>query len=192
MRKFPITTRIKCAIYTPLLCFHVLAYKICKSSAVITSDIVRWGEIRSFVDTKHLCRSLIRLLVMEHTFRNQFYIRVGFASHFLNVVLPQEKSVQLTRCIGNGFCLVHAYSTIINAAAKIGNNCTVLHSVTIGAGKGGAPVIGDNVYIGAGAIIIGGVKIGNNVKIGAGAIIVNDVPDNATAVCEKARIIVKS
>ena len=51
------------------------------------------------------------------------------------------------------------------------------------------PIIGDNVYIGAGAIIIGKVHIGNNVKIGAGAIVVTDVPDNATAVCEKARII---
>lgn len=118
-------------------------------------------------------------------------MRVGFASHFLNVILPQEKSIQLTKCIGKGFCLVHAYSTIINAAVKIGDNCTILHSITIGAGKGGVPVIGNNVYIGAGAIIIGGVKVGNNVKIGAGAIVVNDVPDNATVICEKAKIIVR-
>lgn len=55
MKKFPITTRIKCALYAPLLCFHILTYKACKSSAIITSDIVRWGEIRSFVDTKLLC-----------------------------------------------------------------------------------------------------------------------------------------
>lgn len=54
------------------------------------------------------------------------------------------------------------------------------------------PTIGDNVYIGAGAILIGGIKIGNNVKIGAGAIVVNDIPDNATVVCEKARVIIKN
>lgn len=52
-----------------------------------------------------------------------------------------------------------------------------------------SPVIGDNVTIGAGAIILGGVRIGNNVNIGAGAIVVDDVPDNTTVVCEKARVV---
>lgn len=56
-------------------------------------------------------------------------------------------------------------------------------------GKGGSPIIGNNVFIGAGATIIGNIRIGNNVKIGAGAIVVSDVPDNSTVVCEKARII---
>lgn len=139
-----------------------------------------------------MCLSLVCLLVMEKTFRNQFYMRVGFVHHFLNRILRQEDSVQLSSNVGEGFCLVHAYTTIINGAARLGNNCTILHSVTIGGGKGGAPTIGNNVYIGAGAIIIGGVKVGDNVKIGAGAIVVNDVPDNSTVVCEKARVIIKT
>ena len=53
--------------------------------------------------------------------------------------------------------------------------------------KSGAPVIGDNVYIGAGAKIIGGVRIGNNVRIGAGCVVVEDVPDNCTVVMPKPR-----
>lgn len=65
---------------------------------------------------------------------------------------------------------------------KIGCNCTILHNVTIGAGRGGAPTIGDNVYIGAGAIIIGDIKIGDNVKVGAGAVVFKDVPSNSTVV----------
>lgn len=52
-------------------------------------------------------------------------------------------------------------------------------------------MIGDNVFIGAGAKIIGKVKIGNNVKIGAGCIVVTDVPDNAVVVMNKPRIIIK-
>lgn len=61
--------------------------------------------------------------------------------------------------------------------------------MTIGAGKGGSPVIGDNVYVGAGAIIIGNVIVGNNVKIGAGDIVVENVPDGSTVVSQKSKII---
>lgn len=55
----------------------------------------------------------------------------------------------------------------------------------------GAPKIGNNVLIGAGAIIIGKIEIGNDVKIGAGCIVTTDIPDNATVVMEKPRIIAK-
>lgn len=80
---------------------------------------------------------------------------------------------------------------IVSHNAVIGANCTIFHQVTIGEGKGGAPTIGDNVLIGAGAKIIGNVRIGNNVKIGAGCIVACDVPDGATVVMEKPRILVK-
>ena len=78
---------------------------------------------------------------------------------------------------------------IVSNEAVIGKNCTLYHQVTIGGGNGGAPVIGDNVLIGAGAKIIGPVKIGNHVKIGAGCVVVMDVPDDATVVMDKPRII---
>lgn len=84
----------------------------------------------------------------------------------------------------------------ISQGAKIGEGCTIFQQVTIGSNmlkdsKGyGAPVIGDNVYIGAGAKIIGNVKIGNNCRIGANCVVTRDVPDNATVVLEQPRIIV--
>lgn len=53
----------------------------------------------------------------------------------------------------------------------------------------GRPEIGDNVYIGTGAVVLGGVKIGNNVKIGANAIVIDDVPDNAVVVSPKAKVV---
>ena len=97
--------------------------------------------------------------------------------------------MRLDKNIGEVFCPIHSYSTIINGGAKIGRNCTLYHCVTIAVGKNGTPTIGDNVTIGAGAIIMGGIHIGNNVNIGAGAIVIEDVPDNSTVVCSKARII---
>ena len=51
-----------------------------------------------------------------------------------------------------------------------------------GGGPDGLPVIGDNVDIGTGAVILGGVHIGNNVRIGANAVVNKDIPDNCTAV----------
>lgn len=53
-----------------------------------------------------------------------------------------------------------------------------------------APVIGKNCLIGAGAVIIGGIRIGNDVKIGAGAVVNTDIPDHCTVVSQPARIII--
>ncbi len=92
----------------------------------------------------------------------------------------------------------HGFSGIfVSEGAKIGKNCVIFHQVTIGsntipgsAGQG-FPTLGDNVYIGCGAKIIGNVKIGSNVRIGANCVVTRDVPDNATVVLEKPRVIVR-
>lgn len=68
---------------------------------------------------------------------------------------------------------------------KIGKGCRIQQGVTIGTRrqiKGDFPTIGDNVFIGAHAIVLGDIRIGNRVKIGAGAIVLKDVPDNTTVV----------
>jgi len=81
---------------------------------------------------------------------------------------------------------------VINPACVIGNNVKINQQVTLGgSGDKGCPIIGDNVYIGAGAKVLGGVRIGNNAKIGANAVVLADIPDGATAVGVPARILVK-
>ncbi len=77
--------------------------------------------------------------------------------------------------------------------AIIGENVTIYQQVTIGINKENeaGPVIGDNCFIGAGAKIIGNIKIGDNVKIGANAVVFEDIPDNATVVLNKSRVIEK-
>jgi len=88
--------------------------------------------------------------------------------------------------IGEGFYIGHFGGIIISPLARIGINCNISQGVTIGiSGNGdkrGVPTIGDNVYIGAGAIIIGKITIGNNVRIGANAVVHKDIPDNSTVV----------
>lgn len=87
--------------------------------------------------------------------------------------------------IGRNLILHHGQALVINDHTTIGENCTLRNSTTIGnkqlknGGYSGNPWIGDNVDIGANAVIIGPVRIGNNVKIGAGTIVVKDVPPNS-------------
>ena len=81
--------------------------------------------------------------------------------------------------IGAGFKLNHAYGIIINPRTVVGNNAYIGHNVTIGSNSPTKyPVIGNNVTIFTGSIIIGDVRIGNNVVIGAGSLVIKDVADN--------------
>lgn len=80
---------------------------------------------------------------------------------------------------------------IISHNAEIGINCRIYHQVTIGEGRGGAPVIGDHVVIGAGTKIVGKVKVGNNVKIGVGCVIAEDIPDHAIVLAGAPTVIIK-
>ena len=85
----------------------------------------------------------------------------------------------------------HPFSTILNAR-KIGNNCRIKNNITIGNKNDDEslrPILGNNVYVGAGAIIIGKITIGDNVIIGAGTVITKDLPSNAIIVGNPARII---
>jgi serine O-acetyltransferase len=68
-----------------------------------------------------------------------------------------------------------------------GSGIKIEHQVTIGAEERMSPVLGDDVFIGAGAKVVGGCRIGNHVRIGANAVVIKDVPDGNTAVGIPAR-----
>jgi serine O-acetyltransferase len=84
--------------------------------------------------------------------------------------------------IGPGLWIGHFGPTVFHPQCKIGQNLSILHSSTIGSGTGGVPILADNISVGAGAIVIGGIRIGNNVIIGAGAVVTKDVPDNSVVI----------
>lgn len=95
--------------------------------------------------------------------------------------------------IGTGFYIGHFGGIVINSQAEIGKNCNVSQGVTIGMAnrgeKKGVAIIGDNVYIGPGAKIVGAVRIGNNAAIGANCVVTKDVPDNAVVVGVPGKVI---
>ena len=96
--------------------------------------------------------------------------------------------------IGKGLRIPHLQGIIISDYAVIGNYCTIYQQVTIGANEHklnykNAPHIGDRVYIGAGAKLIGNIYIGNDVIIGANAVVTKDVSDGMTVIGNNCHIV---
>lgn len=93
--------------------------------------------------------------------------------------------------IGGGLRIWHFGNIFIHPKVRIGRNCTLRQGVTIGnrVDGGGVPVIGDDVEIGAYAQILGAIRVGSGARIGAMAVVLVDVPENATAVGNPARVI---
>jgi serine O-acetyltransferase len=118
-------------------------------------------------------------------FLNLFYL-LGKAF----VVLGFGIYIPVNANIGKGFT-IHNFSGIFICEATIGDNCIVFQNVTIGhlRGQPEPPRLGNNVFIGAGAKVLGSVIIGDNVAIGANSVVINDVPDNCTVLGVPARII---
>ncbi len=102
-----------------------------------------------------------------------------------------KRTIQLpinTR-VGYGLYIGHGGPIVINSTTVIGNNCNLSQFTTIGSNSSHAATIGDNVYIGPNVCIVEDVVIGNNVTIGAGSVVTKDIPDNATAVGNYAKVI---
>lgn len=103
-----------------------------------------------------------------------------------------NSSLPPTAEIGQGTKLAYGgIGIVVHGRAVVGKNCMLGQNITIG-GKSGwyeVPVIGDNVHISAGARILGPVRVGNNVLIGANAVVVKDVPDNCVVAGVPAKII---
>lgn len=90
---------------------------------------------------------------------------------------------------GPGLVLVHPVGVVINSAVRGGRGVVIESGVVIGDNRGRVPVLGDAVFLGAGAKVIGGVTIGAGARIGANAVVLHDVPAGATAVGIPARCI---
>lgn len=97
--------------------------------------------------------------------------------------------------IGKGtLCAGKATGIYIHKGAKVGSNCVFAHQISVG-GRGGPtntrklPVIGNNVYVGTGAKILGDLTVGDDVVIGANAVVTKDVPSNCVIAGIPARVI---
>lgn len=167
---------------------HVLLFIFSKNRELIIHDLYK-KNISHTGMTLYL--DLSKELLLNKYFRTLFYFRIpGIFTNILRIFYPKHPSftIDIHTKIKGGVTLAHPYSTIINAES-IGENLYVNHLVTVGEKNAKRPLIGDNVELHANAMVIGGVKIGDNVIVGAGAVVVKDIPDNVIVAGNPAKII---
>ena len=161
----------------------------------ISSTVPDWGreKVRRFWDPSRKLLGAIRRYQKYNTRTNLFSIvvsKVSIIQHlFWQVVTGAD--IPLNCKMGGGLLLPHPNGVVISPRAEIGVNCLIFQQVTLGSRGGGAPRIGGNVDVGAGAKILGKLVIGDRVKIGANAVVINDVPADCTAVGIPAKILFK-
>lgn len=156
----------------------------------IKSDVYRYyGKCNAYA----LCRGFF-----NSTIRFQYILRMcrsrGFLKFFGNMLYKLSRTrktiiIPKQTEIGYGLYIGHGGPVVINKTAKIGNNVNLSQFVTIGSNIEKAATIGDNVYIGPNVCIVEDVEIGNNVTIGAGSVVTKDIPDDATAAGNYAKVL---
>lgn len=126
---------------------------------------------------------LILRLLQHFRKRNSIIFLIMFI-HYRVLKFKYGIDISYRTLIGDGFYIGHFGGIVVHGDSIIGKNCNISQGVTIGVlnhgKKIGAPEIGDNVFIGPGAKVLGNVKIGSNVVIGANAVVTIDVPRNFT------------
>ncbi len=132
-----------------------------------------WFRLNQYFDTKPLWWSPLRLFgrLMLHHYSYKFGIDVSLFAE-----------------IGPGFKIEHHGTIVVNGQARIGMRCTLCQGVTLGEYRG-APTLGDCVFVGPGAKVIGGLRIGDNAIIGANSVVTKDVPENAVVVGVPGKVI---
>ena len=111
------------------------------------------------------------------------------ARYMLWSILTQSDIEPRAR-LGKRLMLPHPNGVVIHEDAVIGDDCMIMQQVTIGMiGDGEVPTIGNRVYIGAGAKIIGKLTVGDGARIGANAVVTKDVPPGCTAIGIPARVV---
>ena len=147
----------------------------------------------------------VKRLISNRDLRYVYVGRMSISAHtsiVRKVFRLVRHAMAVNRCaeisfqnIGAGFHLSHGNAIILTAKARIGENCSLRNGITIGAemrGKRkGAPTIGNKVWIGPNATIVGKINVGNDVLIGANSYVNFDVPDHSIVLGNPGRIIRK-
>jgi serine O-acetyltransferase len=146
-------------------------------------------------------RSVLKVLMADGTFAMVVYRLMQWSQRHRLVPLAMvfnKINVVFGGCVigrgadfGEAFVLLHSNGVVINSGVRGGRSIYLEHQVTIGADKAQSPVLGDDLYIGCGAKILGSLRLGTGVRVGANAVVIHDVPDGCTVVGIPARVVRK-
>ncbi|MBM9595198.1 serine O-acetyltransferase [Roseitranquillus sediminis] len=155
-------------------------------------------------DRDPACHRLIQPILYFKGYQAMQAYRVGHwlwrqgrhdLAYFIQMRVSEQFGVDIHPAarIGQGIMIDHAHSIVIGETAVVGDNVSMLHSVTLG-GTGKEeedrhPKIGDGVLIGAGAKVLGNIRVGNCSRIAAGSVVLEDVPPKKTVAGVPARVI---
>ncbi|MGB0385845.1 MAG: serine O-acetyltransferase, partial [Ardenticatenaceae bacterium] len=164
-------------------------------------DVQRWIVPQQVADPELVTwPTTLKLLFRYMPLRAMLWFRIGswfkhkkipFFPGFIQRVIYSLYGLEISpgADIGGGLYIAHPIGTVVSVK-RLGSNASIIAAVTIGMrNEWGFPDIGDNVFIGAGARVLGNIRIGDNVAIGANAVVIKDLPDNATAIGIPAKVI---
>ena len=162
------------------------------------------ADIVAVFDRDPACHRMIQPLLYFKGFQAILCYRIGHwlwrngrkdMAYFIQMRVSEVFGVDIHPAarIGQGIMIDHAHSIVIGETAVVGDNVSMLHSVTLG-GTGKEdddrhPKIGDGVLIGAGAKVLGNIRVGNCSRIAAGSVVLADVPAKTTVAGVPARIV---
>jgi serine O-acetyltransferase len=155
------------------------------------------ADISATMERDPAARSVAEVVLFYPGFHARLAHRAAHAMHNAGVPLVPRGLMYITRfltgieihpgaTIGSRFFIDHGMGVVIGETAEIGDNVMLYQGVTLGGTSTRRvkrhPTLRDNVTVGAGAKIIGGIEIGENARVGAGSVVVTNVPPNATVV----------
>ncbi len=160
--------------------------------------------IKSIKERDPAARNFIQILLLYPGVHAMFYYRIARLFWLIKLKLIAEIITYISKFftrieihpgarIGKRLFIDHGFGVVIGETTIIGNDCTLYQNVTLGgSGKEHCkrhPTLGNNVMVGAGALILGNITIGDNVKIGAGTIVLDNIESNKTVVGAKGKVI---
>ena len=171
----------------------ILPIALLRRDYLFQKDLSRWIQLRH-LDGHGLLYSFSYLCLFYKEFRNVFLFRLNNLSKIKYLIgrlfwKPINTLFINTSKIGGGLFIEHGFATVISAK-EIGENCWINQQVTIGyTNANDAPIIGNNVSIKVGAIVIGNIHVGDNSVVGAGAVVTHDVKENVIVAGVPAKVI---
>jgi len=134
--------------------------------------------------------TLALLLYRGMSFFGKYHLTspIAFVMHKMNSILC-GCVIGMKAKFGHRLIILHSVGIVINSAIVGGDDVTLESGVVIGAEKGMSPKLGDRVFFGTGAIVVGGITIGSDVIVGANAVVVKDVPSSVVVGGIPAKII---
>ncbi|RKH51665.1 serine O-acetyltransferase EpsC [Corallococcus llansteffanensis] len=163
----------------------------------LISDAVEMAKAATGTsDAKSLAKVVLtsdsyRITALNRAREAAIAFHIPLLNHVLRVAQTAVMGIEIGRdvTLGKGVYFVHSLGIVIGGDARIGDRVRFYGNNTVGTAKdNGYPVIEDDVWIGAGARILGPVRIGARSRIGANAVVLQDVPPDSVAVGIPARI----